>query len=201
MGDTPRKRNLIKQESCHPHFKQDLWNRFRRWVEKNWFWLHVGTAPFDLLSLAIAVISKHKGLPQRPTPLCLAVKLKCLCSAHRETIWPFPPMKGRDEHTPSKGWPLGEMFYKTEDAFYFSSSLSLALSSVFWLESLIASLRLVLYKNQASGPWQDDYLETLVCHLLGQPTFWMRSYTLPQYLISWIHWPVGNTARESMHHN
>ena len=35
-----------------------------------------------LLSVAV---SMHSGLPQGTLPLCLKVKLKCLCSAHRET--------------------------------------------------------------------------------------------------------------------
>ena len=34
-------------------------------------------------SIAIDV---HNGLPQGTLPLCLNVKLKCLCSAHRETF-------------------------------------------------------------------------------------------------------------------
>ena len=37
----------------------------------------------------------HSGLPQGTLPLCLKVKLKCLCSAHRETSWPCPPVNGR----------------------------------------------------------------------------------------------------------
>lgn len=167
MGDTPRKRNLIKQDSRFSTRLMDWTKMGEIVVEKNRLWLPVGTVSFDLLFLAIAIIVLRNGLPQRTMSLCLAVKLECLCSAHRETIWPFPPMKGRDEHTPSKDRPLGEMFYKTEDPFDFPSSLSLALCSVFWLESLITSLHLALYKNQASGPWQDDYLGTLACHLLG----------------------------------
>ena len=171
-GRHPQKEESDKAGRSSPPFS----TRLMEWtemggivVERNRLWLPVGTVPFDLLFLAIAIIAIHNGLPQRTLTLCLAVKLKCLCSAHRETVWPFPPLKGRGEYTPSKGRPLGEMFYKTEDPFYFPSSLSLALSSVFWLEFLTASLHLALFKNWASRPWRDDYLRTLVCPLLCQP--------------------------------
>ena len=70
---------------------------------------------------------------RRILPLCLTVKLKCLCSAHKEIIWPCLPVNGykKEEINTylSKGWPFPEMFYKTEDPFYFTSSLSLPLYS------------------------------------------------------------------------
>ena len=47
---------------------------------------------FDFLFVAVVTIIIHTGLPQRTLPLCLTVKLKCLCLVHRETIWPCPPV-------------------------------------------------------------------------------------------------------------
>ena len=35
--------------------------------------------------------------------------------------------------------------------------------------------------------WQDGYFETLVCHLLSQLALWIKSYSLPQYLVSQIY--------------
>ena len=39
-------------------------------------------------------------------------------------------------------------------------------------------------KNLASSPQQNGYFEILVCHPLDQPAFWIKSYSLPQHLIS-----------------
>ena len=50
---------------------------------------------FDLLFVAI-----QNGLPQRILPLCLTVKLECLCSE------PCPPVDGRKEEintSPARG--------------------------------------------------------------------------------------------------
>ena len=69
------------------------------------------------------------------------------------------------------GWPFQEMFCKTEDPFYFTSSLPLLLYTTFWLYFLIASLCLYSIKELS---WQDGYYETLVCHLLGQLVFWIK---------------------------
>ena len=52
---------------------------------------HDGTVVFDSLSVAFAVTIIHSGLPQRILPLCLTVKLNCLCSE------PCPPVDGRKE--------------------------------------------------------------------------------------------------------
>ena len=35
--------------------------------------------------------------------------------------------------------------------------------------------------------WQDGYFETLVCRLLSQLALWIKSYSLPQYLVSQIY--------------
>ena len=41
-----------------------------------------------------------------------------------------------------------------------------------------------LWKNLAPRPWWDDDLERLVCHLLSQLVFWIKSYCLPRHLLS-----------------
>ena len=46
---------------------------------------------FDLLSVTFVTVVTHNGLPQRILPLCLTVKLKCLCSEL------CPPVDGRKE--------------------------------------------------------------------------------------------------------
>ena len=71
-----------------------------------------------MLSIAL---SKHNDLPQGTLSLCLNVKLKCLCSAHRETPWPCPPVNGCKKEeintSPSRGWPNQEMFCNTYGLF------------------------------------------------------------------------------------
>ena len=51
---------------------------------------------FDLLFIAFLVIIIQNGLPQRILPLCLTVKLKCLC------LEPCPPVDGRKEEKNTK---------------------------------------------------------------------------------------------------
>ena len=79
---------------------------------------------FDFTFVFVIIII-HNGLPQGTLLLCLTVKLKWLCSVHRETIWPYPPVNGcrKDEFNTSSPilqdkWP-----------FYFMSSPSLFLCS------------------------------------------------------------------------
>ena len=57
---------------------------------KSQFWL-CWNCCFDLLFIAIVIIITQNGLPQRILPLCLTVKLKCLC------LEPYPPVDGRKE--------------------------------------------------------------------------------------------------------
>ena len=52
---------------------------------------------FDLLFIVLAIMSIHNGLHHRTLLLCLIVKLKCLCSAHRQLTWPYPPVNGCDK--------------------------------------------------------------------------------------------------------
>ena len=67
-----------------------------------------------VLSLAV----KRMQWPAwEPSPLCLNVKLKCLCSAQGETFRCCPPLNScRKEKkmniSPPQCWPSQEMFYK-----------------------------------------------------------------------------------------
>ena len=54
------------------------------------YWLHAGS-----VSLAIVIHCFCQG----PLPSCLNVKPKWLLSAHRETIWPSPPVNGCRKNT------------------------------------------------------------------------------------------------------
>ena len=62
------------------------------------------------------------------------------------------------------------------------SSISLHCS----LKNSFLSLPAILWNSTVEYvfPLWDDYLETLVCHLPVQPTFWIKSYSLPQHFIS-----------------
>ena len=53
-------------------------------------WLHIENYFFELLFIASIITVIHNVLPKRTLPLCLTVKLKSLCSAHREILWPCP---------------------------------------------------------------------------------------------------------------
>ena len=111
-------------------------------TEKNTFWLYVGTVSLDLLFVAVVVIIRHNSLPQRTLSLCLMVRLKCLCSAHREIICnppPPPPHTLTFECARKK-----RLIYPFPDAGHswdilqgwwplFASSLPLPLYSAFWL--------------------------------------------------------------------
>ena len=55
------------------------------------FWLHVKTVSLICFPFFFVIIMTHNGLPQRILPLCLTVKLTCLCSE------PCPSVDGRRE--------------------------------------------------------------------------------------------------------
>ena len=99
-------------------------------------------------------------LPQGSLPLCQNVKLKCLCSAHGETIWPCPPVNGckKEEMNtfPHWGWSSQEMFCKTDGPFYFTSPLPLPL----WF-----------YKRN----WHPDP-DRMVLGDPSPPSFWSASF-------------------------
>ena len=90
-GNCPRKIHLLKQNGCHPLFPTSLWNGFWEWeivAGRSQFWLHIGSSFFDLLFIAFVITIIHTDLPPKTLSLCLFVKLKSLCSAHRESDCP-----------------------------------------------------------------------------------------------------------------
>ena len=73
-------------------------------------------------------------------------------------------------------------FSKTDDPFYFTSSPSLPLYSAFLLY-----FPLWFYKrNWHPDPDKMVFWGTLVHHHLGLLPFWIKSYSLPQHLVSWF---------------
>ena len=106
-------------------FSTRLWNGHWQWemvTEKNW--LYVGsvsltlTFAFQLLLLLSSHYQPllHNGWPQGTQLVCLNAHLKCLCSAHGETIWPCPPVDGcRKEEintSPTQAGPGWKYFAK-----------------------------------------------------------------------------------------
>ena len=63
--------------------------------------------------------------------------------------------------------------------------------SSWWCHPIISSsvvpFSYCLQSFPASGAFP---IKTWVCHLLSQLAFWIKSYSLPQHIVSWIHWPV-----------
>ena len=59
-----------------------------------------------------------------------------------------------------------------------------------FLFGFLTSPHLWSVNNLASRPW--DYFEVLASHVLGQ--LFSESFSLPQHLISQIHWPVVQRA-------
>ena len=74
-------------------------------------WFFTTSAIWEAPSIAISI---HNGLPQGTLPLCLNVKLKCLCSAHRETFWSCEWLQKRKKikACPPQSWPSQELFCK-----------------------------------------------------------------------------------------
>ena len=102
------------------------------------FWLHVENYFFNLLFIAVVIIIVHAGLPQRTLPLCLTIKLKCLCSAHSEIFRPCPFVscyKKGDINPPLlKAGPSGDV---VQDWRSFLLFLPTASPSVFCLLTLV----------------------------------------------------------------
>ena len=118
------------------------------------------------------VVSIHDGLPRGTLPLCLNVKLKCLCSAHRETLptceW---LQKRRNEHIPFLMLAKSGDILQDLWPFYFTSSPPPPLCSI--KETGI----------QAPIRW---YSRMIVHHLLGCLAFRIKSLVLastPRLLI------------------
>ena len=48
----------------------------------------------------------------------------------------------------------------------------------------------LIQKRSGIRPQLDGYFEMLVCHLLSQWALQIKSYSLPQHLVSQIYWPI-----------
>ena len=78
--------------SSHPLFSRELWNGQLEIVAEKWsILIPCWNCFFDLLFDAFVIIIIQNGLPQRILPLCMTIKLKCLCSEL------CPPVDGRKE--------------------------------------------------------------------------------------------------------
>ena len=78
--------------SSHPLFSRELWNgQLEIVAEKRSILTPCWNCFFDLLFEAFVIIIIQNGLPQRILPLCMTIKLKCLCSEL------CPPVDGRKE--------------------------------------------------------------------------------------------------------
>ena len=122
-----------------------------------------------MLSIANSI---HNGLPWGVPPLWLNVKLKCLCSVHRETFWPCPLVKGCAKEintSPLWCWPTQQIFCKN-----------------YGLLILLPHLLPLSYKRN----WQPDP-DKMVLEDAGLPSFQTPGFpnkvTISPLL---IYWPV-----------
>ena len=90
------------------------------------------------------------------------------------------------QHSPSKGWPFPEMFCKTEDPFYLTSSLTLPLYILPFDFSSSLLLSGSIKEPEDQTPTRQLFWDA-VCHLLCQPAFQIKLYSLSQHLISLVH--------------
>ena len=133
MADTRRKIYLMKGIVITPFLPQDYGMDFnsgellQRRTNSD-FMLEL------FIWLAVVIIIIRNGLPQRTLPLCLTIKLKCLCSAHSEIFRPCPPVncyKKEDINPPLlKAGPSGDVL---QDWRSFLLSLPTASPSLFCL--------------------------------------------------------------------
>lgn len=122
--------------------------------------------------LALLSIAIHNGLPQRTLTLCLAVKLKCLCSSSQGDSLTFPTIERKRWTHPLQRSALGRDVLKDWRPFLLSFLYDLLLSLLsFGFESLLL-LSIWLYLRTRHLDRQVDYLGTLVGPLLSQPAFW-----------------------------
>ena len=140
-----------------------------------------------MLFAAFVIIIIHNVLPQGTLPLCQDVKLKRLCSTHRETMWPCPPVNDcRKEEIntcppilPDK-WP-----------FYFTSSPPLLLCSrkengikiqVRWLLTFFFFLDTILPTSQSASFLNKVVFLASIPHLsLYLPVLWWLEQAWTQY--------------------
>lgn len=100
-------------------------------------------------------------------PLCLNVKPKCLYSG---ACPPVDAYRKQEINISPPKMAIQVMFVRL---------------IVFSLYFLTLSPFLFYKKNLAPRIliWTDYFWGNLVCHLLSQPDFWVKSYSLPQHLI------------------
>ena len=144
--------------------------------------LFVTTVAKRMLSIAIGI---HNGLPWGTLPLCLKVKLKCLCSAHRETFWSCPSVNGCKKEeintSPPWGWPSQEMFARL----------------VAFLLYFLTSSPSLFHKRDWHSDLNNMVLSTLIRHLLGHPGFQIKSIFLASTPRLPIFWPVVQWAEQA----
>ena len=145
---------------------------------------------FDLLFIAFVITIIYNSLPQRTLPLCLTVKLKCLCLAHRKIIWPCPPVKKKRLTHPFQRLALPRDVQQVWTPLFtllpHCLSLSILLSDFFSL--LLFSLW--LYERT----WHPEPTRWLAwdISLPSSPSagFPHKVHSLPQHFVSWIHRPL-----------
>ena len=85
---------------------------------KSKIWTVSLTLPFAFCCICYY---NHTQWPQETLPLCLNIKHKCLCPAHREPIWPAHLWKSAEKkkltHLLSSSGQTKEMFHKTNGLF------------------------------------------------------------------------------------
>ena len=145
---------------------------------------------FDLLSLLLLLQSYTMACLKGPCPS--AWLLKCLCSVHREIIWPCPFVSGckkEEINTPlPKAGPSWRCFARLKTLFtllphcLFLSTLPFDFSSLLFFSHSMKEPGI-----QIPARWLlwDTGLPSF-----GQPALQIKSYSLTQHLISQIHWPV-----------
>ena len=111
-------------------------------------------------------------------PLWLNVMLKCLCLAHRETIWPCSPVndckKAEINTSPPGAWPFQEMFCKTDSRFFFffsfTSSLPFSPSLCSMKETGIKTLiRWLFWDISLPSSWSASFLNKVLAWPLTRP--------------------------------
>ena len=181
---------------CEPDFKITFYEKWTAEMlqEGSQFWLHIGSFPW----LAFCCFYYYNqyfmayyywysmACLEDPTPL-FDCKLKCLCSALGETVSSCPPVNRLTHPFQGLAIPL-EMFGKMEDPFTWLPHC-FSLSILFWLKFLIAAFSLI-YKRT----WHPDPSKMVIWGTSlpssQSAAFWIKSLSLPQYLISQIHCPV-----------
>ena len=134
-----------------------------------------------ILSISIGI---HNGLPQGTLPLCLNVKVP-LFSSQRNTLTLLTSkllQKRRNNTSSPWGWLKPGDILQDLWPFYFTSSPPPHLCSI--KEANIQTLI----------GW---YSRTLVHHLLGCPTFWIKSLFLASTPRLPIYWPVVQQAEQA----